>query len=278
MKIIFFGDIVGQAGRQALKKFLPDLRTEYSPDLVLANGENMAHGQGLAAAVTQEILSSGIDYLTSGDHAFSLAGSDEILDDKKQSILRPLNWPGGVAGRGYEIIKVGIWRVLLINLAGRVFMPRDFDYPFAKIKELLENYSLKGVGAASDAAGTGESVDAIIIDFHAEATSEKMAMGWFLDGQVSAVLGTHTHVPTADERILPGGSAFILDLGMTGPRDSVLGADKNLVIKRFLTQRLFRLETAIGGEVEIDGVLITIDNQTGLAQKIERIRKLVALD
>jgi metallophosphoesterase (TIGR00282 family) len=151
-------------------------------------------------------------------------------------------------------------------------MRHDFDDPFQKISGLLEDYSLKGKEEGS------EAVDAIILDFHAEATSEKAALGWFLDGKVSAVLGTHTHVPTADEKVLPRGTAFISDLGMTGPYDSVLGADKEIVIKRFLTQKLLRMESAKGLEVEVNAVFLDIDDQTGLAQNIARIRKIVALD
>jgi len=272
MKILFFGDIVGQPGRQALKKILPELKQELKPDLVLANGENVAHGQGLTEKAIKEVLDCGIDFLTSGDHTFALGGSEQILADKKIPILRPLNWPGNAAGRGYEIITVGTRRALLVNLIGRVFMKHDFDDPFQKLKELLEDYSLKGKEQGS------EAMDAIILDFHAEATSEKAALAWFLDGRVSAVLGTHTHVPTADERILPGGTAFLSDLGMVGPQESVLGANKETVIKRFLTQRLFKLETASGSQVEIGGAVIEINDQTGLAISINRIRKIVALE
>jgi metallophosphoesterase (TIGR00282 family) len=272
MRIIFFGDIVGQAGRQALKKVLSELKKELEPDLILANGENVAHGQGLAPKAIGEVLALGINFLTSGDHTFTLAKSEEVLSDKNIPVLRPLNWPGNVAGRGFEIIKVGTRQVLLVNLAGRVFMRHDFDDPFQKISGLLEDYSLKGKEEGS------EAVDAIILDFHAEATSEKAALGWFLDGKVSAVLGTHTHVPTADEKVLPRGTAFISDLGMTGPYDSVLGADKEIVIKRFLTQKLLRMESAKGLEVEVNAVFLDIDDQTGLAQNIARIRKIVALD
>ncbi len=272
MKILFFGDIVGQPGRRALAKVLPELKKEFEPDLVLANGENMAHGQGLGVKSLKEILDAGVDWLTSGDHTFALSEGEKLLVDKKNPLLRPLNWPGQVPGRGYEIINVGARRLMLVNLIGRVFMARDFDDPFAKIKELLEDYSLKGKEQGS------EAVDAIIIDFHAEATSEKAALAWFLDGQVSAVLGTHTHVPTADERVLPQGTAFLSDLGMVGPQDSVLGADKEIVIKRFLTQRLFRLETGQSDISEVNGVFLETDDQTGLAKKIERVRRLVALE
>ncbi|TSC53819.1 MAG: hypothetical protein LiPW39_62 [Parcubacteria group bacterium LiPW_39] len=272
VKILFFGDIVGRPGREALKKVLPELKKELEPDLILANAENISHGQGFSEKSVKEALDSGIDFLTGGDHSFILKEGAELLDNKTWPILRPLNWPGGVPGRGFEILPVRARRVLLVNLAGRVFMTKHhFDDPFAKIKELLEDYSLKGKEQGS------EAVDAIIVDFHAEATSEKAALAWFLDGRVSALLGTHTHVPTADEKILPQGSAFISDVGMVGPTSSVLGMDKDTVIKRFLTQRLFKMEVA-EGPVEVNGLVLTVNDQTGLAEKIKRMRKIVALE
>jgi len=271
MKILFFGDIVGQPGRAALRKVLPELKKELEPDLVLANGENIAHGQGLAQKAVEEALKAGIDFLTGGDHVFALKEGAQMLEDKKWPILRPLNWPGQVPGRGYEIISLGARRILLVSLIGRVFMKQDFDDPFPKIKELREDYSLKGAQKGS------EAVDGVIVDFHAEATSEKAALAWFLDGQVTAVLGSHTHVPTADERILPRGTAFISDLGMVGPQNSILGVEKETVIKRFLTQRLFKMEVA-AGPVEVNSVLITLDETRGMAQNIARVRKIVDLD
>ena len=272
MRILFFGDITGKIGRQALKKVLPELKQEFEPDLVLANGENMAHGQGVTEEALNEVLGAGVDYLTNGDHTFALGGSEQILADIKNHILRPLNWPGNVAGRGFTILTVGARRVLIINLIGRVFMKHDFDDPFFKVNELLEDYSLGGKEQGS------EAVDAIILDFHAEATSEKAALAWWLDGKISALLGTHTHVPTADEKILPQGTAFISDVGMVGPMNSILGADKEIIIKRFLTQRLFKIEPADGLKAEVNAVILELDDNTGLAKKIDRIRKLVVLE
>jgi hypothetical protein len=272
MKILFFGDIVGQPSREALKKIVPELKKELAPDLVVANCENSAHGTGFSEKSVAEIMAAGVDWLTSGDHTFDVKEADTLLGDKKLPVLRPLNWPGNVPGRGYEIITLGARRILLVSLMGRVFMRRDVDDPFIKIKELLEDYSLKGKEQGS------ESVDAIIIDFHAEATSEKVALGWFLDGQISALFGTHTHIPTADERILPQGTAYISDVGMTGPRDSVLGVDKEIVIKRFLSQRLIRMEVSGNSLIEVDAVLLEIDDKTGLAQNIVRIKKEVVLE
>jgi len=259
MRILFFGDITGKIGRQALKKVLPELKQEFEPDLVLANGENMAHGQGVTEEALNEVLGAGVDYLTNGDHTFALGGSEQILADN-------------VAGRGFTILTVGARRVLIINLIGRVFMKHDFDDPFFKVNELLEDYSLGGKEQGS------EAVDAIILDFHAEATSEKAALAWWLDGKISALLGTHTHVPTADEKVLPAGSAFISDVGMVGPMNSILGADKEIIIKRFLTQRLFKIEPADGLKAEVNAVILELDDNTGLAKKIDRIRKLVVLE
>jgi len=272
MKILFFGDIVGRSGRQAIKKILPELKKELAPDLVLANGENMAHGQGVTEDALKELMAAGIEYFTGGDHAFALSGSEEVLADSAKPVLRPLNWPGGVAGRGSAIITLGAKRVLIVNLIGRVFMKQDFNDPFIKIKELLDDYSLGGQEQGS------EAVNAIIVDFHAEATSEKAALAWWLDGKISAMLGTHTHVPTADEKILPQGTAFISDVGMVGLLDSVLGADKDIIIKRFLTQRLFKIESAVGRQVEVNAVLLELDDKTGLAQNITRVRRMVVLE
>lgn len=272
MKILFFGDIVGRAGRQALKQIMPELKKEFEPDLIVANGENMAHGQGVTEESLAEVLEAGVQYVTGGDHAFVLGGSDEILADSSKPLLRPLNWPGGVPGRGSALITVGAKRILLINLIGRVFIRHDFDDPFVKVKELLEDYSLAGKEQGS------EAVNAIIVDFHAEATSEKAALAWFLDGKVSALLGTHTHVPTADEKILPQGTGFISDVGMVGTRDSVLGADKDMVIKRFLTQRLIKIESAPSGQTEVNAVVVELDDKTGLAKNIARVRRIITLE
>ena len=272
MKILFFGDLVGQPGREALKSVLPEIKKELKPDLVVVNGENLTHGNGFTEEHVKEVLAAGVDWLTLGDHTFDLKSSEEVLMEKSQPVLRPLNWPGDVPGCGYKIISLGVRRLLLVNLIGRVFMRSDFDDPFQKIKELLEDYSLKG-----REQGT-EALDAIVVDFHAEATSEKAALGWFLDGRVSAVLGTHTHVPTADEKILPQGTAFISDVGMVGPRDSILGRDKDTVIKRMLTQRKLKMEITTNGPVEVDGIFLIIDDKTGLAESIVRVRKDVVLN
>jgi metallophosphoesterase (TIGR00282 family) len=268
MKILFFGDIVGQPGRLALKKNLPELKKELEPDLVVANGENIAHGQGLTRKSIEEALEAGVDWLTGGDHVFVLKEGADILGEKKLPVLRPLNWPGDVPGRGYKIITVGSQQIMFVSLIGRVFMKQDFDDPFRKMDELFEEFSLKGKEQGTQA------LDGIIVDFHAEATSEKAALAWHLDGKISALLGTHTHVPTADEKILPQGTAFISDVGMVGVKDSILGVQKEIVIRRFLTQRMLKFEVA-EGSVEVNSVLLTLDGKSGLAQNIVRVRKMV---
>jgi len=271
MKILFFGDIVGQPGRQAIKKILPEFKKKFEPDLVLANGENLAHGTGISADSIKEMQEAGIDWLTSGNDVFVKKGAIEILEDKKWPILRPANWNINAPGRGYATIQIRSKKILLINLIGRVFMGvHHFDDPFACVKQILEDYSLKKESSA-------EQVSAIIIDWHAEASSEKIVMGWFLDGKVSAVIGTHTHVGTDDARILPQGTAYISDAGMVGVLDSVLGADKDIILKKYLTQIPHQMDLA-SGPVLVNAVLVTIDDRTGLAQNIEKIREIVEIN
>jgi hypothetical protein len=270
MKILFFGDIVGKPGRQAIKKILPAYKDKYEPDLIIANGENLAHGKGISEDSYKEMTEAGIDWLTLGNHAFVKKGTQDILEDKKVPILRPANWAPEAPGRGWAEISLRSKKILLINLIGRVFMQQQFDNPFASIKQILEDYSLKKESGK-------EKVAAIILDWHAEATSEKMAMGWYLDGQVSAVLGTHTHVGTDDARVLPGGTAYVTDIGMVGVENSVLGVDKDIIVKRFLTQLPYQMEGA-EGPVLVSAVLLTLDDKTGLAQNIEKLKEVIKVD
>lgn len=270
MKILFFGDIVGQPGRQAIKKILPQLKKKYEPDLVLANGENLAHGKGISEDSLREVMVAGIDWLTSGNHVFVKKGAVDILEDKGWPILRPANWGRNIPGRGYEIISVRSKKILLINLIGRVFMGQDFDDPFATAEQILDEYSLKEEDGK-------EKVSAIIVDWHAEATSEKMAMGWFLDGRVSAVIGTHTHVGTDDFRVLSQGTAYVSDVGMVGVQNSVLGVDKDIIIKRFLSQMPYKMDLAEGDAI-MNFVLISLDDKTGLAQNIEKIKEIIEIE
>jgi len=259
MKIIFFGDIVGKSGREAVAKILPQWKKKYQPDLVLANGENLSHGKGLTKKSLEEILKAGVDLVTSGNHVWQNKEAQELLNNKEIPLLRPANYPVSVPGQGYRVIEIRTKKVLVINLIGRVFMRDQYDDPFKKADEILDEAE--------------EKLDAIIVDWHAEATSEKKALGWYLDGRVSAVLGTHTHIPTADECILPGGTGYISDVGMVGPKDSVLGMDKQLVIKRFLTQMPQKFEPAEGA-VEVDAIFLEIDNKSK-TKKIERLYEIV---
>jgi metallophosphoesterase (TIGR00282 family) len=251
MKILFIGDVVGSPGRHAVATLVPRLRQERSLDLVIANGENSAHGAGLTEATVGALLGSGVDVITTGDHVWDQKGVEKFIELEPR-VLRPLNLAPGTPGRGSAVVN----GVAVINLVGRVYMPAC-ECPFR--------------AAQAEVARLRQQTRIIIVDLHAEATSEKMAMGWFLDGQVSAVIGTHTHVPTADEQILPKGTAFISDVGMTGPHDSVLGRDKEAVIRRFVTQMPQRLEVATVN-VLLNGVIVDVDENTGLARSIERVR------
>jgi metallophosphoesterase (TIGR00282 family) len=250
MKILAIGDIVGKPGREAVHEFVPDLRREYGLDFVIANGENAAGGFGLTVSTSEEILASGVDIITSGNHIWA---QKEIIPylDEDVPIIRPLNYPAGTPGRGYKLVR----KVLVVNLIGRTFM-NSYDCPFRTMDALLENISPKP--------------KIIIIDFHAEATSEKVALGRYLDGRVTAVLGTHTHVGTVDTRLLPGGTAYVTDIGMTGPDDSVIGDDSAAVIQRFLTMMPHHLSVGRGKPV-FNAVMVEVDEKTGRATGIERI-------
>jgi metallophosphoesterase (TIGR00282 family) len=256
-RILFIGDVFGQPGRRILKQTLPDLVEEYAPDLVLANGENAAGGFGITPALVEELLAMGIAVLTSGNHIWD---KKEILpylaDHADGRLLRPANYPGPSPGHG---LYVGSTRseinYAVINLQGRIFMP-PIDCPFQTVDKLLEQI--------------GDEVQIRIVDMHAEATSEKLALGWYLDGRVTAVVGTHTHVPTADEMVLPRGTAYITDLGMTGPYDSVIGVEKRAVIEKFLSQVPARFDVA-KGDVRLSAVLIEANPENGRALSIQRI-------
>lgn len=254
MRILAVGDIIGKPGRNAVKEILPGLCDEHNIDLVIGNGENAAGGLGLTPGTADELFDSGIDVITSGNHIWAY---NEIVPylDSEPAILRPLNYPPMNPGRGYLLKN----NVLIVNLVGRVFMTH-VDCPFRAMDQLLAEFQHKSIP--------------IIVDFHAEATSEKVAMGKYLDGRVSAVLGTHTHVGTVDAHILPGGTGYVTDIGMVGPTDSVIGDDPDSVIKRFLTQIPSRLSVG-KGEVGFDAILVEVDEKTGKAAGIQRIRKVV---
>lgn len=262
MKILFFGDIVGKIGRKAIKQVLPELRKEYQPDLIMANVENLAHGKGVTEKTLQEMLDAGINVFTSGNHVTKKGEYGKILEDKKFPLVRPANYPPSVPGREYLKIKVKNKNVYIINLLGRVFFQEDFDCPFRKFDELKKLLKLK-------------KNDIIIIDFHAEATSEKNAFAWYVDGRASCVIGTHTHVPTADEKILPGGTGYITDIGMVGPRDSILGVKKDIIIESFLTQINQLHELPEKGEVEVNAVLLEVDEKSGKCLSLKRIQRTI---
>lgn len=264
MKILFFGDIIGEPGRKAIKKILPEWKNKFQPDLVIANAENLAHGFGVTEKSVKEVLSAGIDVLTSGNHIFDKKDALFLLNNKDMPLLRPANWPPVPYGKGYRVFEAGINRVLVINLNGRLFFRESLDCPFRKADEILDEMADENLGA-------------IIVDFHAEATSEKASMGHYLDGRASAVLGTHTHVPTADEKILPGGTAYISDAGMVGPYDSVISFGKHEAIKGWISQISSKADLA-EGPVEVGAVLVEIDVKTKIAKNIERIREIIDID
>jgi metallophosphoesterase (TIGR00282 family) len=252
MKILAIGDVIGRPGRRAVHKFVPELRKEHGLDLVIANGENAAGGFGLSVSTAQELLSYGVDVITSGNHIWAQKEIFPYLDEDVP-VLRPLNYPPGVPGRGYLMTD----GALVVNLIGRTFM-NAYDCPFRKMDYLLEQLTSRPT--------------VIVVDFHAEATSEKVAMGRYLDGRVSAVLGTHTHIGTIDARVLKKGTAYVTDIGMTGPDDSVIGDDAGGVIQRFLTQMPHRL-TVGGGKPVLNAVMVEVDEGTGRALAIERIQR-----
>ncbi len=259
MKLAFFGDIVGRPGRRAVTKHLPRLREDLKLDAVVINGENAAGGFGITENTADELYEAGADVITLGNHSFDNAGALAYIEGQPR-LLRPVNYPKGtVPGKGAGLYEIGNFRLLVVNVLGRVFMDA-LDDPFAAINEELE------------ACPLGEMADAIIIDIHAEATSEKNAMGHICDGRASLVVGTHQHVPTADTRILPGGTAYQTDAGMCGDYSGVIGMDKDEPIRRFTTRmRTARFEVA-SGEATICGVYVETDSKTGLATRAEPIR------
>jgi len=254
MLILMIGDVIGKPGRQAVQKLLPGLRQQYKLDMVIANAENAAGGLGLTLTTAEELLEAGVDVLTSGNHIWDRREIIPYLDEDIP-ILRPLNYPPGVPGKGY--ITKG--KALVVNLIGRTFIG-NFDCPFRAMDQLLSELK--------------DRRPVIIVDFHAEATSEKMAMGRYLDGRVSAALGTHTHIGTIDAQLLPQGTAYVTDIGMTGPADSVIGDDTESVLRRFLTMMPHRLSVGTGKTI-FNAVLVGIDDESGKALSIERIDREV---
>lgn len=258
MNIMMVGDICGKPGRLAAAYCIPLLRQEYPIDLIIANGENSAGGIGITAPVMEELLSLGVDVITSGNHIWDKKEIMNFIGDDSR-LIRPANYPPGTPGFGHTILTKNQVKIAVINLAGRAFMP-PIDCPFREADKILSEIS-------------GQA-DIILVDFHAETTSEKMALAWYLDGRISCLAGTHTHIQTADERILTNGTAYITDLGMVGPWDSVLGVDKDLVIKKFLTGLPAKFSLADGRTV-FCAVIVQIDEASGKAKAITRIQKHV---
>lgn len=255
VKLLFIGDIIGKPGRQAISRELHRLVDRYMVDLVVANGENAAGGFGITEETAKELFLCGVHLLTSGNHVWDKKDAHEFIN-REERLLRPANYPPGAPGRGSAVVTTaGGVKVGVLNLEGRVFM-NNLECPFRV--------------ADREIARLRETTPIILVDFHAEATSEKTALGWYLDGRVSALIGTHTHVQTADERILPGGTAYITDAGMTGAFDSVIGMRKDETIVKFLTQLPAKFEVAKGG-VRLNSVLVELDEVSGMALTIERI-------
>jgi len=260
MRILFIGDIFGRPGRTIVKEKLPELVEEHRADLIIANGENAAAGFGITPPLAEELFEMGIDVITTGNHVWDKREIYDYLQAENgnqhsmaRRILRPANYPPSLPGTGLYEGRKGEIDYAVINLQGRVFMASNDD-PFRVADQLLEKIKAK----------------VVVVDLHAEATSEKIALGWYLDGRVTAVLGTHTHVPTADERVLPQGTAYITDVGMSGPYESVIGVKKELVIQRFLTNMPARFEPA-SGDARLAAVVIECDERSGRASGIRRI-------
>ncbi len=259
MKILFFGDIVGKAGRQAVKAVLPGLKAKHEPDLVIANAENLAHGLGVSLKTIQEMREAGVDFFTSGNHIWQQKEAEELLCNKEIPLIRPANYPPETPGDGYRLVEVGVGKfALIINLLGQTFFDENLDSPMRTVDKIL-------------AETKNKKINAILVDFHKDATSEIQALGFYLNGRVSAVLGTHTHIPTADERILPQGTAFITDVGMAGVRDTSIGVDVQQVIKWMLSQRPMKFDRPETGLCRVDAVLVEIDPVDRRAKSIERL-------
>ncbi len=261
MKILFIGDICGKIGRKTVAKILPKLKKKLKPDLIIANAENAAHGSGVTEKTLEELLKSGIDFFTGGDHSFDKLKQFDCY--KRFSIIRPANFPPEVAGEGYKIIEIKNTKILIINLIGRIFMKKNYDCPFRKADEILTNFK--------------ESIKFAIIDIHAETASEKINLARYLDGRVSAILGTHTHVMTADEQISPKGTAYISDTGMVGYKDGSIGIEHEGTIKTFLTQIRHPHVIPQKGKTIFNAVFIELNEKTGKTEKIKSIKEFTEI-
>jgi hypothetical protein len=253
IKVLFLGDVIGKPGRKAVEKFIKG----FSADFIIINGENLAGGIGITPLVAHEMFSFGVDLITTGNHVWKKKEMIPFLMGERR-VIRPLNYPAGTPGFGHSIITKNEKRLCVVNLEGRVFMT-PLDCPFRAMESLLQKIDTK---------------IPMIVDFHAEATSEKIALGWYLDGKVAGVMGTHTHVQTADNRILPKGTGYITDAGMTGPADSVIGMEKSVVLEKFVTQLPQRFEVG-RDDIEVQGVLLTLENLGNRCVSIERVKEKI---
>jgi metallophosphoesterase (TIGR00282 family) len=253
LKWLFIGDVVGDAGIAYVQEVLPRLIAHGQPDLVVANGENASGGRGLRRRAAEQLYDAGVEIITLGNHAFDQKETETFIDEDAR-IVRPANYPDGTPGRAYTICRVKGRPVLIINVMGRTYLSA-LDCPFRTVDRILAEHA---------------GVRHVLVDFHAETTSEKQALAWYLDGRVSAVIGTHTHVPTADERVLPKGTAFITDVGMTGPRDGIIGIERDAVIQKFLTQMPVKFGVAAGPR-QLCAVWVHVDDESGRAVRIQRV-------
>ncbi len=259
MRILFLGDIVGRGGREAVVTHVPDLKARHALDFVIVNGENAAHGFGITEKICDDLLDAGVDVITTGNHVWDQREALTFID-RQERLIRPANFPPGTPGRGSGLFETGDGRrVLVVNVMGRIFMD-PLDDPFRIVEQEIEACQL------------GREADAIVVDLHAEATSEKMAMGHFLDGRVSLVVGTHSHVPTADTQILPQGTAYQTDAGMCASYDSVIGMDKHEPINRFVQKLPSSRFVPAEGPVTVCGVMVETDPETGLAVHVSPLR------
>jgi 2',3'-cyclic-nucleotide 2'-phosphodiesterase len=254
MKILFIGDVVGSPGRDMVSEYLPKLKSKYQPHITIINGENAASGKGITEKIYRGFLESGAQAVTLGNHTWAKKEIFDFIDDAKY-MVRPANFPEETPGKGITYFNYNGQEVAIISIQGRTFLP-PIDCPFKTVDMLIEQAK--------------ERTSIIFVDFHAEATSEKQAMGWYLDGRVSAVVGTHTHVQTADNRILDRGTAYITDVGMTGPYDGILGVNRDAVLKKFITSLPARFDVT-EGRTQLNGVLIDINTKTGVSTSIKRI-------
>ncbi|MFC0299615.1 TIGR00282 family metallophosphoesterase [Virgibacillus soli] len=255
MKILFIGDVVGSPGREMVQQYLPKIKEKYRPHVTIVNGENAAAGKGITEKIYKQFLEWGAQVVTMGNHTWDKKEIFEFIDDAKY-LIRPANFPANNPGKGLVFINVNGVEVAVINLQGRTFLPAIED-PFTMIDTLIQQAKKR--------------TNIIFVDFHAEATSEKQALGWYVDGRASAVVGTHTHTQTADNRILPKGTAYITDVGMTGPYDGILGMQREAVLKRFLTNLPVRFEVDKDGRAQLNAFLVTIDDKAGRALDTKRV-------